>query len=50
MKTYMSRNIDIQYWQDTPNRNMLYQYNTTVSRERKTHICTSVGFRSITPY
>lgn len=48
MKTCTSRNIDIQYWQNTPNRNILNRYNKTVSHERKTHICTNMGFRSIT--
>lgn len=36
MKTCMSRNIDIQYWQNIPNGYILYQYNKTVSHERKT--------------
>lgn len=41
MKTWPSRNIDIPYWQNTPNRNILYQYNETIWYEWNTHICTS---------
>lgn len=35
MKTCTSRSIDIQYWQNTPNRNILYQCNKTVSLNGK---------------
>lgn len=47
MKTCTSRNIDIQYWQNTPNRNTLYQYNKTASHKWKIHVCKNMGFKSI---
>lgn len=47
MKTCTSRSIDIQYWQNTPDRNILYQYSKTVSHEWKIHVCTNKGCKSI---